>query len=193
MGRLGVLLNNCPRKQRDRVQEFYSNFSPVAALVGEMLINEAEPTLKPVDDPLCLISRIRDNIYLLPCNVEAENLLQVKQALASLLRVIYGIVTWGEGKISKQLDSPISLLRKACTLSLDDPPSDVEWGTWVDRFRPHAKQVWKSQFPSLLLKCMSTILAILDLMSSSTGKEKATMAHAHNNTLKRAQLGIHHQ
>ena len=30
----------------------------------------------------------------------------------------------------------------------------------------------------------STILAILDLMSSSAGKEKATTAHAHNNTLK---------
>ena len=45
-------------------------------------------------------------------------------------------------------------MRKACPLSLDDLPSDVESGFWVDRVRHHAKQVWKSQFPSLLLKCM---------------------------------------
>ena len=31
---------------------------------------------------------------------------------------------------------------------------------------------------------LSTILAILDLMSSSAGNEKATTAHAHNDTLK---------
>ena len=62
IGRLGVLLKNCPRKQRDRVREFYSDFSPLAALLGAMLSNEQVPTVEPVDSPLCLISRFRDNI-----------------------------------------------------------------------------------------------------------------------------------
>ena len=91
IGRLGVLLKNCPRKQKDRVREFHSDFSPVAALLGETLSNEQVPTVQPVDAPLCLISRFRDNIYLLLCNVPAQSLPQVKQALSALLRVMYGI------------------------------------------------------------------------------------------------------
>ena len=89
--RLGVLLSNSPRKQRDRVREFYSDFSPVASLVGEMLTNEAMQPAQPVDDPLCLISQLCDNIYLLLCNVPSSDLPDFKQALASLLRVICGI------------------------------------------------------------------------------------------------------
>ena len=176
IGRLGVLLKNRPRKQRDRVREFYSDFSPVAALLGEMLSNERAPTVQPFDAPLCLISRFRDNIYLLLCNVPADSLPQVKQALSALLRVVYGIqlkwelhgeyVTWGEGKVSKRRGTCVRLLRKACTLSLDDPPSDVEWGSWVDRVSPHAKQVWKSQFPSLLLKCMWYALTTTDFVTN---------------------------
>ena len=91
IGRLGVLLKNCPRKQRDRVREFYSDFSPVAALLGEMLSNEEAPTVEPGDSPLCLISRFRNNIYLLLCNVPTSCLPQVKQAPSALLRVVYGI------------------------------------------------------------------------------------------------------
>ena len=67
IGRRGVLLKNCSHKQKDRVREFYSDFAPVAALLGEMLSNERVPTVQPVDTPLCLISRFRDNIYLLLC------------------------------------------------------------------------------------------------------------------------------
>ena len=164
IGRLGVPLKNCPNKHRDRVREFYFDFSPVSALLGEMLSNERTPTVQTVDAPLCLISRFRDNSYLLLCNVPANSLPQVMQALCALLRVIYAIrlkwelhgeyVTRGDGKVSNQQGSSVRLLWKACTLLLADPPSDVELGSRVDRVGPHAKQVWKSQFPSLLLKCM---------------------------------------
>ena len=88
IGRLGVLLKSCPRKQRDRVREFYSDFSPVAALVEEMLSNEKAPMVEPVDASLCRISRIRNNIYLLLCNVPIGSLPQVKQALGALLKVV---------------------------------------------------------------------------------------------------------
>ena len=98
----------------------------------------------------------------------------LRVVLRALLRVVYGIrlkwdphgeyITWGEGKISKQHGVSVQLPRKACTLSLDDPPSDVEWGSWVDKANPHAKQVWKSQFPSLLLKCMWYALTTTDFI-----------------------------
>ena len=65
------LLKNCPRKQRDGVREFHFDFSP---LVGEMLANEAAPTLQPVYDPLCLISRFCDNIYLLLRHIQTDSL-----------------------------------------------------------------------------------------------------------------------
>ena len=90
IGRLRVLLKICPRKQRDRVREFYSDFSPVATLLGEMMSNEKAPTVEPVDAPLCLVSRFRDNTYLLLCNVPIGCLPQVKQALSALLIVVYG-------------------------------------------------------------------------------------------------------
>ena len=93
------------------MREFYSDFSPVAALLGEMTSNEKAPTVEPADAPLCLVSRFHDNIYLLLCNVPIGCLPHVKQALSALLGVVYGIrlkwephskyVTWGEGKISK--------------------------------------------------------------------------------------------
>ena len=73
------------------MHEFYSDFSPLVALLGEMLSNERAPTVQPVDAPLCLISGFRDNIYLLLCNVPADSLPRVKQALSALLKVVYGI------------------------------------------------------------------------------------------------------
>ena len=91
IGRLGVLLKNCPRKQRDIVRDVYLDFSPVAALLEEMVSNETAPTVEPVDAPLCLISRFRDNLFLLLCNVPISCLPQVTQALCAFLRVIYGI------------------------------------------------------------------------------------------------------
>ena len=135
-----------------------------SSLIGEILMNELVQPAHPVSDPLRLISRFRDNICLLLCSVPTTSLCEVKQALAVLLSVVYGIklkwephgnfVAWGERKVSQAPDATLSLLHKACTLSLGDPPGTLKWGAGVDVCCPRAKQVWKSQFPSLLLKCM---------------------------------------
>ena len=60
----------------------------------------------------------------------------------------------------------LSLLKKSCTLSLSDLPGTMEWSTWVDVHSPHAKHVWKSQFPSLLLKCMWHSLTGADFVAN---------------------------
>ena len=51
---------------------------------------------------------------------------------------------------------------------------------------PHVKKnpQFAPSWNQLSVPERSTILAILDLMSSSAGNEKATTAHAHNNTLR---------
>ena len=51
-------------------------------------------------------------------------------------------------------DGSIILFRKSCTLSLNVPISQYEWGAWVDRRSPHCRLVWQSQFPGLLHKCV---------------------------------------
>ena len=66
--------------------------------------------------------------------------------------------------MSQLPDAPLFVVRKACTLSLNSSPDAVEWGTWVDTCSPHVKQVWKSQFPSLLLKCMRYFLTTNDFL-----------------------------
>ena len=54
----------------------------------------------------------------------------------------------GEGRIGTQPNGTILLLRKSFTLSPDPCIA-----AWVGRVSPHARLVWRFQFPSLLHKC----------------------------------------
>ena len=62
------------------------------------------------------------------------------------------IAVWGEGEI-RTTSRGLSLSRKGITLCLAEG-GPKEWDKWVDCFSPHSKLVWRSHFPSLLLKCV---------------------------------------
>ena len=82
--------------------------------------------------------------------------------ISILLHSIYGIrlkwephgdrYVWGEGSIGVQ-GGELSLIRKGAFLDVP-PPEDQEWEKWVDTSSPHAPMVWRSHFPSLLIKCV---------------------------------------
>ena len=57
----------------------------------------------------------------------------------------------GEGALCVEL-SRLSLRNKGVRQMLG--AASPEWENWVDVASPHAKMVWRSQFPSLLQKCI---------------------------------------
>ena len=139
---------------------FIINGTPIY-LLGNRFIKKNTQPVEPV--MVILMSRYRDNIYVLLINIDGELMPVVKTFVSSLLHYTYGIrlkwepgspneVVWGEGRITSS-GSMLSLTRKGVTLNLDDP-LQFEWLRWVDGFSPHARVVWRSHFPSLLLKCL---------------------------------------
>ena len=94
--------------------------------------------------------------------------------MAAVLRCIYGIplkwephgtsVTWGEASLTSCGDG-FSLTRKGIMrgLSLYDPAAPGEWTCWVHMFSPIARTVWRSQFPSIILKFTWYALSMNDL------------------------------
>ena len=86
----------------------------------------------------------------------------IAHAISVPVHTIYGIhlklvphgerYIWGKGSIGVD-GAGLSSIRKGAFL--DDPPlEDREWEKWVDTSSPHAPMVWKSHFPSLLIKCV---------------------------------------
>ena len=63
-------------------------------------------------------------------------------------------MTWGEGKLCQFPSGGVLLLPKGCTLSLMAPPLDMELSQCVCRSSPHARTVWRRQFPALLGKSL---------------------------------------
>ena len=116
------------------------------------------------------LSRYRDNIYISLLNVKGEIAHKVRIAVSALLHSIYGIklkwephgdvVTWGEGALSVQQDG-LHLHRKGVVPALHAP--EPEWLNWVDASSPHTRNVWASQFPSLLQKSIWYALTPQDI------------------------------
>ena len=106
--------------------------------------------------PLVLLLRVEDNLYLICLYIPHDLMPIVRAGITEFLQLVYGLrlkwekhggmVTWGEGKLGAAPNGAVIPLRKLCTLSLDVPVGQYEWGTWVDRCSPHYRLVWRSQF-----------------------------------------------
>ena len=126
------------------------------------------------------MSKYRDNIYLAFIHVPDDLIVSVKRALAVTLRRIYQIplkwephgdaVVWGEATLTPSMvDSGFSLTRKGIVTELS--PAAVQqptkWTRWVSCKSPNARSVWRSQFPSLVLKSIWYAVSPRDLQLSS--------------------------
>ena len=63
-------------------------------------------------------------------------------------------MTGEEGSLLCGMLTGSQLGRKGVTVVLAALSSQVEWVKWVDVSSPHARLVWRSEFPSLLIKCI---------------------------------------
>ena len=136
-GRLNTIVSNTPALQRGRVGDFLKCYNPLLGVVGEILHPpDWDSTALPHDPssenlPFVLLSRYRDNLYIVFANIACEILPTIRFCVAALLRSVYGIalkwehhdsvVVWGEGAISCPYDAGrFSLLRKGAPRTLDD-------------------------------------------------------------------------
>ena len=164
-GRVEAILRDTPRRNEGLVMEFFHPFRPLRAILPEILWDEKlHPQLQSPGMPRVLLSRFKDNLYIVTMAVPSEFQAFVRQGISLLLTHIYGIalkwepngtpVTWGEGRLCCDPVGNVVLQRKGVATNLYDLPPNVEWTRWVDAWSPHARLVWRSQLPSLLLKCL---------------------------------------
>ena len=119
-----------------------------------------DTSLRYVSDIFCIL------------NAPTNLLPSLKNVLSLLLAMTYGIklkwephdgnVVWGEGTLTLS-ETSLSLTRKGISPSLEY--TNPEWHRWVDASSPHARLVWRSQFPSLLHKCVWYALSISDVLA----------------------------
>ena len=123
-----------------------------------------------------LLSRYRDNIYLICANMGARMLDQCKFVVSVILRIVYGIpLKWeahgndivrGEAVITHVSNSSVlRLRRKGVCLDLRDTVN-AEWHKWVHPRAPNARVVWKSLVGALICKSMLYVWSRDDLVSN---------------------------
>jgi len=162
---------------KKRVRDFFSTSQPLPPVLGECIsVSALQPTKPPVrcaTQNVVLLSRYRDNIYICILNAPTRLLPGLKVVLSQLLSATYGIklkwdphgdsVVWGEGSLTFS-EKGLSLTRKGISPSLGY--TNPEWHRWVDASSPHARLAWRSQFPSLLHKCVWYALSISDVLTN---------------------------
>ena len=170
-GRVDAIMKYTEPANKLLVRNFLAHVTPLKAVVAECRKSAIQPhskyqnQLEGNSNPetgVMLVSRYRDNIYLLLLNVQSELIEQVKTFVSLFLHKVYNlklkwephgeVAVWGEGEL-RATRRELSLSRKGITLCLTEG-GPKEWDRWVDVFSPHSRLVWKSHFPSLLLKCV---------------------------------------
>ena len=163
-GRLGAIMRDTLRRDQQLTRQLFKDYQQLPCVLAEVSqCHRDDPSQFPTI-PMILLSRFKDNVYIISLHIPSALLPVVTEGMTQLLQLIYGLrlkwekhddlVTWGEGKLGVAPDGHMLLYRKSCTLSLSVPISQYEWGTCVDRHSPHCRLVWRSQFPGLLHKCV---------------------------------------
>ena len=125
-GRCETIIQMTDSLNKGKVRDFFLNCAPLRSVVGEIL----QPTTEgpePYPFPLVLVSRYRDNIYILVCGVHETEYPILRCALSALLAVLYGIklkwepegaeAIWGISTVT--FGSSFGLRRKGAVTDLD--------------------------------------------------------------------------
>ena len=142
---------------KGRVRDFFQTCTPLWCVVGEIL--ESVPVALPeaYPFPLIVVSRYRDNIYILVCGVCETDYPILRCAVSAFLHVVYGIrvkwepegviAVWGIGSVT--VGNSFGLRRKGAVTDLDS--AGPEWERWLGVGSTNSRQTWRSMFPSLLI------------------------------------------
>jgi len=115
--------------------------------------------------PAIVMARLKDNIYMILCNMQQDLQTGMALALESLLQTIYGIafkwelhttqINWCESMLTRY-EGRWALFRKGVCLQLPVSAQriqgDYEWQKWTPVSSPNAADVIKTFLPSLALK-----------------------------------------
>ena len=174
-GRVDTILRYTDHRNKRIVRDFLSTTPTLQPIIGECAKNTAQLTNPPQQTPpsrVVLLSRYRDNIYICLLHFPDCDVALTKEIISLLLGATYGIklkwepssdnVVWGEATLNTQTTT-MSLTRKGVVRTLGEPDVIPEWESWTDVCSPHARLVWRSQFPSILQKCVWYALTTNDL------------------------------
>ena len=121
------------------------------------------------------LPQITANLYICLLHIPDSEVAFIKEIISLLLGATYGIklkwepspdnVVWGEGTLNTR-PTTVSLTRKRVFPVLGEPDTIPEWDSWKDLCSPHTRLVWRSQFPSILQKCVWCALTTDDLITN---------------------------
>jgi hypothetical protein len=169
-GRVGTILASAPARDRALLRDFFRELDPMDSVVSEArrgwwgwARRPADPEPPASSSPGVLLSRFRDNIYIVFMNVLQPLLPIVRRAVMCFLQCLYGVplkweptvacVSWGECSW-RVLPMGFSLTRKGVVLSLSDAGPDAEWLRWIPAVSANARFTLTSMLPSLFLKSL---------------------------------------
>ena len=150
-GWLQAIMRDIPRKDQGRLRDFFRDYNHLPGVVGELRRPpEGTPTPLPAV-PVILLSRFKDNLYVVCLHIPEHLQSLVREALCVFLHFVYGVrlkwephtavATWGEGRLAPSPLGSLVLLRKPCTVTLDGDTLAEEWCKWVDRWSPQCRLV----------------------------------------------------
>ena len=109
-GRLDPIIQMTRNVDKARVRSFFGDCTTLRCVVGECLANNGRVRRDGFPYPMVLVSRFRDNLYLLVCGVCLTLFPRLRCAIASLLNVVYRIklkwepegmsVVWGVATVT---------------------------------------------------------------------------------------------
>ena len=121
-----------------RVRDFFQNCTPLQCVVGEALDTGLSDLVDGYPLPLVIISRYRDNIYIVVCGVHETEYPVLKCAISAFLSVLYGIklkrepqgveAIWDIGTVT--IGGSFGLRRKGAVMDLT--AKGAEWERWLD-------------------------------------------------------------
>ena len=157
-GRTHTILWFTPRYCHAAARTFMKGYDVLRDVVNECLY---PPPQIHGDCPRILLSRYRDNIYIMLTAIPPILEHDARIAIRAFLAAMYGIerqwemhpevTTWGEGQVDC-INDRLRLTRKGTTLHPRVVPD--ECNRWVDVASTNSRLVWCSLFPSLLQKCL---------------------------------------
>ena len=154
------IVQRTPRRDKDRVLDFLSQFAPMEFVMGELGSHAPQPECA---SPVVFLARFRDNIYIFLINMPDALAEVVQPVVFQLLRSMYRVplkwevhgatVQWCEAAIPNTRD--LRPLRKGVVLDLNCfSVHEAEWARWLPAPAPNSGPVMQAQVPSILQKSL---------------------------------------
>ena len=170
------IVTHSPPRDKHLVSNFLDDAELLQCITMEAIkgfsIDSNSPT--HVTDPVTVLTRYRDNIYIILLNIPHCMHDGILVALEAFLKGTYGIplkwepisvlTPWGISKTGVQ-EGHLRLLRKGTVLDLATD-STKEWDKWIPHLSPNAHQVVSAMVPNLMIQSLWYASCLRDLLAN---------------------------